>query len=134
MPILPTQAQREVSVKSALGADVLLFKRMACSEALGRLSEFRVEMASSRSDIKIAEILGTELTVALDLPGGDQRWFHGIVTHFSYHGWRDGMAPPSLEFATGANGSALVPIRPGRCRWTRLVLSDGSAARLVETL
>jgi type VI secretion system secreted protein VgrG len=92
MPILPTQAQREVSVKSALGADVLLFKRMACSEALGRLSEFRVEMASSRSDIKIADILGTDLTVALDLPGGDKRWFHGIVTHFSYHGWRDGMA------------------------------------------
>ena len=49
-------------------------------------------------------------------------------------GWRDGMAPPALEFATGANGSALVPIRPGRCRWTRLILSDGSVARLVETL
>lgn len=49
-------------------------------------------------------------------------------------GWRDGMAPPALEFATGANDSALVPIRPGRCRWTRLTLSDGTAARLVETL
>jgi type VI secretion system secreted protein VgrG len=92
MPILPTQAQREVSVKSILGADVLLLKRMTCSEALGRLSEFRIEMASTRSDIKIADILGTDLTVSLDLPGGGERWFNGIVTHFSYHGWRDGMA------------------------------------------
>ncbi|HEY8607911.1 MAG TPA: helix-turn-helix transcriptional regulator [Noviherbaspirillum sp.] len=49
-------------------------------------------------------------------------------------GWRENMAPASLEFASGANGSEVVPIVPGRCRWTRLTLSDGTAARLVETL
>ncbi|NVZ54043.1 helix-turn-helix transcriptional regulator [Pseudomonas sp. B6002] len=49
-------------------------------------------------------------------------------------GWRDALAPPALEFTTGANDSLLVPIRPGRCRWTRIPLSDGTAARLVETL
>lgn len=49
-------------------------------------------------------------------------------------GWRDALAPPSLEFATGTNGSALVPIVPSVCRWTRMTLSDGTSARLVETL
>lgn len=49
-------------------------------------------------------------------------------------GWREGIAPPAVEFSTGANGSLLVPIQPSRCRWTRLMLSDGSTARLVETL
>lgn len=49
-------------------------------------------------------------------------------------GWRETQAPPALEFMTGRNASSLVPIHPGLCRWTRLVLSDGSAARLVETL
>ncbi|MEE1923938.1 helix-turn-helix transcriptional regulator [Pseudomonas sp. 148P] len=49
-------------------------------------------------------------------------------------GWRDGLAPPALEFASGANGSLLVPIRHSQCRWTRIILSDGSAARMVETL
>jgi hypothetical protein len=49
-------------------------------------------------------------------------------------GWRDAVAPPSLAFATGANDSATVTIRPSVCRWTRLMLSDGTAARLVETL
>jgi type VI secretion system secreted protein VgrG len=90
MPILPTQANREVAVSTALGADVLLFKRMQCSEALGRLSEFRIELASERDDIKIADILGTDMTVALHLPAGDMRYFHGIVTRFAYQGWRDG--------------------------------------------
>jgi type VI secretion system secreted protein VgrG len=91
MPILPTQTHREATVKTALGGDVLLFKRMQCSEALGRLSEFRIELASERGDIKIADILGTGMTVSLDLPQGGKRHFHGIVTRFSYQGWRDGL-------------------------------------------
>ena len=91
MPILPTQTHREATVKTALGGDVLLFKRMQCSEALGRLSEFRIELASERGDIKIADVLGTGMTVSLDLPQGGKRHFHGIVTRFAYQGWRDGM-------------------------------------------
>ena len=83
MPILPTQTHREATVKTALGGDVLLFKRMQCSEALGRLSEFRIELASERGDIKIADVLGTEMSVSLDLPQGGKRHFHGIVTRFS---------------------------------------------------
>jgi type VI secretion system secreted protein VgrG len=95
MPILPTQTQREVSVTSVLPADTLLFKRMHCSEALGRLSEFRIELASERGDIRIADVLGTELTVSLALPDDGKRYFSGIVTRFAYQGWRDGL--PAYE-------------------------------------
>lgn len=49
-------------------------------------------------------------------------------------GWREAFAPPALEFITGTNDSLLVPIRQSLCRWTRIPLSDGTAARLVETL
>lgn len=49
-------------------------------------------------------------------------------------GWREGISAPALEFTTGANGSLLVPIHQSQCRWTRLTLSDGSTARMVETL
>jgi len=49
-------------------------------------------------------------------------------------GWRDSLAPPALEFITGTNDSTVVPIRQSLCRWTRIPLSDGTAARLVETL
>lgn len=47
-------------------------------------------------------------------------------------GWY-GEAPPEVEVLTGANESREVPIRRGRCRWTRLRLSDGGYVRLVET-
>lgn len=92
MPILPTQDQREVSVSSALGDDMLLFVRMHCSEALGRMFKFEIELASTKNDIKIADVLGKSMTVALDLPKGGRRYFNGIVTRFVYRGQRDGMA------------------------------------------
>ncbi|AXA90528.1 type VI secretion system Vgr family protein [Massilia sp. YMA4] len=87
----PTQANRPVTVTSPLGADVLLFRRMQCSEALGRLFEFRLQLASTRADIATADLLGQPLTVALDLEEGGQRHFHGIVTRFAYLGQCDGM-------------------------------------------
>ncbi|AJP59971.2 transcriptional regulator [Pandoraea vervacti] len=48
-------------------------------------------------------------------------------------GWGE-RAAQSVEFETGSNASTLVPIRDSRCRWTRFTLSDGTVARLVETL
>jgi transcriptional regulator with XRE-family HTH domain len=48
-------------------------------------------------------------------------------------GWFEPMAAP-VTLSTGANRFREVPIRASRVRWTRLRLSDGSHARLVETL
>ncbi|HSV45805.1 MAG TPA: helix-turn-helix transcriptional regulator [Ramlibacter sp.] len=48
-------------------------------------------------------------------------------------GWY-GPSPPALEIVTGANHFTEVAIIPSRFRWVRFQLSDGSFARLVETL
>ncbi|SKA39930.1 hypothetical protein SAMN02745126_06284 [Enhydrobacter aerosaccus] len=48
-------------------------------------------------------------------------------------GWYEPAAAPVI-LSTGANRYAEVPIRPSQVRWTRLRLSDGSYARLVETM
>ncbi|MBS0518904.1 MAG: helix-turn-helix transcriptional regulator [Proteobacteria bacterium] len=48
-------------------------------------------------------------------------------------GWFEPDAAP-VTLVTRPNRFAEVPIRAGRVRWTRLRLSDGSFARLVETL
>lgn len=88
------QANREVSVKTALNTDVLLFGAMETIDQLGRLSEYRVKLLSADSNLKIADVLGKTMTVELDLSGeGEVRHFHGIVTRFGSTGW-DG------EFAT----------------------------------
>ena len=49
-------------------------------------------------------------------------------------GWFDESVPAPIEFNTGANDSLIVPIWSSRCRWTRLLLSDGTTVRLVETI
>jgi type VI secretion system secreted protein VgrG len=90
MPV--TQANRQISVTTAAGADVLLFDRLSGGEQLGRLFEFRVQMLSSRPDIKIADVLGKPLGVHVGLPGGGKRHLHGVVTRFTCQGWRGGFA------------------------------------------
>jgi type VI secretion system secreted protein VgrG len=65
---------------------------MECSEALGRMYTYRLDLLSTKGDIKIADVLGTSMTVVLDLPEGGERYFNGIVTRFAYRGWRDGKA------------------------------------------
>lgn len=49
------------------------------------------------------------------------------------HEMRDAIGS-CVELETGENASLIVPILPSRCRWTRMMLSDGSTVRLVETL
>ncbi|KQX01199.1 hypothetical protein ASC94_00675 [Massilia sp. Root418] len=90
MPV--TQANREVNVTSALADDVLLFDRMSGSERLGQLSEFRVQLLSTKPDLKIADVLGQPMGVHLNLPGGAVRHFHGIVTRFASTGWQGSLA------------------------------------------
>jgi type VI secretion system secreted protein VgrG len=85
MPV--TQANREVDVTTALGTDVLLFERMSGSEQLGRLPEYRVQMLSTKHDLKIADVLGKPLGVHVGLPAGGKRHFHGVVTRFASMGW-----------------------------------------------
>jgi type VI secretion system secreted protein VgrG len=126
MPILPTQAQREVSVKSVLADDVLLFKRMQCSEALGRMFSFALELASAKGDIKIADVLGTSMTVVLDLPGGGERYFNGIVTRFAYRGWRDGMA----SYEAVLHPALWLLTRSSNCR----IFQDKSAVDIVKAV
>ena len=61
-----TQANRQVAVKTALADDVLLFRSMSGAEQLGRLSEFRVQLLSTDSAVKIADVLGKPMGVVLD--------------------------------------------------------------------
>jgi hypothetical protein len=48
-------------------------------------------------------------------------------------GWHHGELR-RLAIDTGANGSSVVPIVPGRVLWERIILADGSAARLVTMI
>jgi len=88
-----TQSNREATVVTALADDVLLFAGMQGNEQLGRLSEFRVQLLSTDSNLRIRDILGKPLTVTLRARDGagagtGTRYFNGIVTRFACTGWR----------------------------------------------
>lgn len=81
-----TQINREISVSSPLGADVLLFASMSGFEELSRLSEFQLKVLSEKADIAVNDILGKALTVSMDLPRGRKRHFNAYVTRFAATG------------------------------------------------
>jgi len=81
-----TQINREIQVSSALGTDVLLFRRMDAHEALSELSDYRLELYSERADLDIDDLLSTPMSVAVDLPEGGKRYFSGLVTRFEFTG------------------------------------------------
>ena len=77
---------RPASVTSPLGKDVLMLFRLSAREELGRLAEFELELLSSDPKIKLEDVVGKPMTVALDLPGGKTRFFNGLCTRFSQSG------------------------------------------------
>lgn len=124
--LLATQTHREIAVKSALADDVLVFKHMLGTEQLGRMFEFRITLASSRLDIKIGDLLGKDMTVTLDSEDGAPRHFNGIVTRFSYKGWRDG----SASYEAVVHPALWLLTRSSNCR----IFQEKSALDIVKSV
>ena len=86
-----TQKRRIFAVNTPLGEDVLVFYRMTGTEQLGRLFEYEIELLSEKTYIQLADMLGKNITVRMQLPearGAGTRYFNGFVTRFSYLGMR----------------------------------------------
>ncbi len=86
-----TQKHRIFAVSTPLGEDVLVFHRMTATEQLGRLFQYELELLSERADIELANLLGKNVTVRMELPdarGSGTRYFNGFVTRFRYLGLR----------------------------------------------
>jgi type VI secretion system secreted protein VgrG len=77
---------------SALG-DQLQFRSMTGSERIGFLFEFQVSLISEAQGISAKALLGTDLSVEVDLTteanGGGKRYLSGQVTAFTFEG-KDG--------------------------------------------
>ncbi|WP_223879205.1 type VI secretion system Vgr family protein [Chitinimonas arctica] len=77
-----TQKNRQLAVKGPLAADTLLLLRMQGEEALGRLSEYRLDLLGTDADLDFDALLGQDMSVTLALAGGGERQFNGIVSEF----------------------------------------------------
>jgi type VI secretion system secreted protein VgrG len=92
--------KRAMEIVTPLGEDALLFHRMHGKEELSRLSDFELDLLSSRNDIPFDDILGKNVTVRLKLEDDGVRHFNGYVTriaqvgmHGRYHVYRAGVRP-----------------------------------------
>jgi type VI secretion system secreted protein VgrG len=120
-----TQLHREVSVKTALADDVLLFAGMRGTEQLGRLSEFTVSMESEDANIAVADVLGKSLDVILTTSDGrGKRYFNGIVTRFSQTGWRDNF----VTYEATVHPGLWLLTRASNCR----IFQDDSVTDIVK--
>ncbi|SAL76901.1 Rhs element Vgr protein [Caballeronia choica] len=75
-------AKRHAAVSCPPAGTDLLFLRLTGSDELGRLSEYRVDLLSKSNDIQAGDVLGHDMSVAIDLPAGGERQMNGIVTAF----------------------------------------------------
>ena len=79
--------ERIIILATKAGKDALVLQRFAGTEKLSYLFEYHLDMVSERSDIKALDMLGTNSTVTLELPGGaGQRHFNGYITRFTMLG------------------------------------------------
>jgi type VI secretion system secreted protein VgrG len=84
-----TQAHRPIAIETPLGKDVLLLTGIRGQEAISQLFNFQVDLlAESKNEIRFDRIIGEDVTVELELPNKQKRYFNGLVNRFS-QGARD---------------------------------------------
>jgi len=84
-----TQAGRPMSVSTPLGEDSLLLTAVTGHEAISQLFCFRLDLlAETKTEIAFDRVVGQSVTVKMELPDGEVRYFHGLVKRFA-QGARD---------------------------------------------
>ena len=78
-----TQATREITVDTPLGADVLLLRSFEGEEALSRLFCFELTLVSEDFSISYDAIVGQNVTVKITLADGLTRCWNGFVSRFA---------------------------------------------------
>jgi len=83
----PTQANRQISLTTPLGTDVLLLRSFTIEEELAKPFLLTMECQSTSNDIDFTSIIGQNVTVNVNLPTYQQRYFNGSVASFKQIGF-----------------------------------------------
>jgi type VI secretion system secreted protein VgrG len=92
-----TQDNRPLRVTTGLGKDVLLLERFSGEEGVSTPFRFTLEMLSDNASVDPASLLRKPISVAVVIPGGKERHFHGIVNRFSAGARRAGLTSYKAE-------------------------------------
>ena len=76
--------EREISITTPLGKDVLLVTAIRGTEELSHLSSFQVDLiAELTTKIQFERLIGQKANVELRLPNGEKRYFDGLIKRFT---------------------------------------------------
>ena len=78
----PTQATRHIAIHTPLGDDVLLLRSFSAQEEVSRLFEFDLDLLSEDDEINFDDIIGQNVTISMELPGGGKRYWNGFINRF----------------------------------------------------
>lgn len=78
----PTQATRPIAIDTPLGDDVLLLQRFSAHEEVSSLFKFDLDLLSEDAEINFDDIIGQNVTISMELPGGGKRYWNGFINRF----------------------------------------------------
>ncbi|NOR24388.1 MAG: type VI secretion system tip protein VgrG [Desulforhopalus sp.] len=77
-----TQDNRLLTIDTPLGPDVLLLNDFRGDEGLSNLFSFELKLLSENHNIHFEDIIGKNVTVAIDLADGSRRYINGLISRF----------------------------------------------------
>jgi len=83
----PTQSNRQISLSTPLGEDVLLLKSFDYQDELCRPFRMEMELQSTQDDINFDDIVGQKVTVTINLPNYQKRYINGYIAQFRQVGF-----------------------------------------------
>lgn len=78
-----SQKDRLIRIATPLGDDAFIVLSFAGIEEISESFNFKLELASERSDITFDQLAGKNVTVALRSSDGSERYFNGIIVAFA---------------------------------------------------
>lgn len=83
----PTGKHRHAAIDTALGPDKLLLKSMSGREELGRLFDYHLVLLDPAQDVDPDKLVGTNVTIRLQLENQKTRYFNGYIASLSFLGY-----------------------------------------------
>jgi type VI secretion system secreted protein VgrG len=102
-----------ITIDALPSAGTLTFQTMTGFEALGIPFEYRIDVLSTKADMGASDVIGSAVSVALELKAFQMRYFNGIVAAFEYRGFEGPLAKirlfvrPWFWFLTQAKNSRI---------------------------
>lgn len=121
-----TQENATLSVRTALGQDVLLLDSMQGSEGISELYRFTLSMRSVSNELDAGKLLGKPVSVELKVGNDVRREMHGIISRFTYLG-----SDADFSFYTAEMVPDLWLMTLGR---DRVIYQNQSAPEIVQAL